>query len=90
MVRRTYEISRLLRASVTIQGAKRYATSTCRTPSGRWTRNLSSVRFVFFRLRNDEFAGSCAESCAGCLGLIILVAVVLVGVGVLVGVTAPR
>jgi hypothetical protein len=31
-----------------------------------------------------ESAGSCAVSCAGCLALIILVAVVLVGIGVLV------
>jgi hypothetical protein len=37
-----------------------------------------------------ESAGSCAVSCAGCLALIILMAVVLVGIGVLVGATAPR
>ena len=37
-----------------------------------------------------ESAGSCAISCAGCLGLIILVAVVLVGIGIIVGVTAPQ
>jgi hypothetical protein len=37
-----------------------------------------------------ESAGSCAVSCAGCLGLIILVAVVLVGIGILLGATAPR
>jgi hypothetical protein len=36
-----------------------------------------------------ESAGSCAVSCVGCLGLIILVAVVLVGIGILVGATAP-
>jgi hypothetical protein len=37
-----------------------------------------------------ESAGSCAVSCAGCLGLIILVAVALVGIGILVGATAPQ
>jgi hypothetical protein len=37
-----------------------------------------------------ESAGSCAVSCAGCLALIILVAVVLVGIGVLVCATTPR
>ncbi len=36
-----------------------------------------------------ESAGSCAVSCVGCLGLIILVAVVLAGVGILLGATAP-
>jgi hypothetical protein len=36
------------------------------------------------RIGYGEAAGSCAVSCAGCLGLIILVAVVLVGIGVLV------
>ena len=42
------------------------------------------------RIGYGESAGSCALSCAGCLGLIILVAVVLVGVGILVGATAPQ
>ena len=42
------------------------------------------------RIGYGESAGSCAVSCAGCLGLIILVAVVLVGIGILVGVTAPQ
>jgi hypothetical protein len=37
-----------------------------------------------------ESAGSCAVSCAGCLALIILVAVVLVGIGILIGTTAPQ
>jgi hypothetical protein len=37
-----------------------------------------------------ESAGSCAVSCVGCLGLIILVAVVLAGVGILLGATAPQ
>jgi hypothetical protein len=41
------------------------------------------------RIGYGEAAGSCAVSCVGCLGLIILVAVVLVGIGILVGVTAP-
>jgi hypothetical protein len=36
------------------------------------------------RIGYGESAGSCAVSCAGCLGLIILVAVILVGIGVLV------
>jgi hypothetical protein len=34
--------------------------------------------------------GESAGSCAGCLALIILVAVVLVGMGILVGTTAPQ
>jgi Yip1 domain len=42
------------------------------------------------RIGYGESAGSCAVSCAGCLGLIILVAVVLAGIGILVGVTAPQ
>jgi hypothetical protein len=42
------------------------------------------------RIGYGESAGSCAVSCAGCLGLIILVAVVLVGIGILVGTTAPQ
>lgn len=42
------------------------------------------------RIGYGEAAGSCAVSCAGCLALIILVAVVLVGIGVLVGASAPR
>ena len=42
------------------------------------------------RIGYGESAGSCAVSCAGCLALIILVAVVLVGIGVLVGATAPQ
>ena len=42
------------------------------------------------RIGYAESAGSCAVSCAGCLGLIILVAVVLVGIGILVGATAPQ
>ena len=37
-----------------------------------------------------EAAGSLAVSCASCLGLIILVAVVLVGIGILLGATAPQ
>ena len=37
-----------------------------------------------------ESAGSCAVSCVSCLGLIILVAVVLAGVGILLGATAPQ
>jgi hypothetical protein len=37
-----------------------------------------------------ESAGSCAVSCVGCLGLIILVAVVLAGIGVLLGATAQQ
>ena len=42
------------------------------------------------RISYGESAGSCAVSCAGCLALIILVAVVLVGMGILVGTTAPQ
>ncbi len=42
------------------------------------------------RIGYGEAAGSCAVSCAGCLGLIILVTVVLVGIGILAGVTAPQ
>jgi hypothetical protein len=42
------------------------------------------------RIGYSEAAGSCAVSCVGCLGLIILVAVVLVGIGILAGVTAPQ
>ena len=42
------------------------------------------------RIGYGEAAGSCAVSCAGCLGLIILVGVVLVGIGILVGATAPQ
>jgi hypothetical protein len=42
------------------------------------------------RIDYGESAGSCAISCAGCLGLIILVAVVVLGVGILVGATAPQ
>jgi hypothetical protein len=42
------------------------------------------------RIGYGEAAGSCAVSCVGCLGLIIFVAVVLVGIGILLGVTAPR
>jgi hypothetical protein len=42
------------------------------------------------RMGYGEAAGSCAVSCVGCLGLIILVAVVLVGIGILVGATAPQ
>jgi len=42
------------------------------------------------RIGYGEAAGSCAVSCVGCLGLIILVAVVLVGIGILAGVTAPQ
>jgi Yip1 domain len=37
-----------------------------------------------------ESAGSCAVSCVGCLGLIILVAVVLAGSAILLGATAPQ
>ena len=37
-----------------------------------------------------ESAGSCAVSCVGCLGLIILVAVVLAGIAILLGATAPQ
>jgi Yip1 domain len=37
-----------------------------------------------------ESAGSCAVSCAGCFALIIVVAVVLLGIGVLIGTTAPQ
>jgi hypothetical protein len=42
------------------------------------------------RIGYGESAGSCAVSCAGCLGLIILVAVVLVGIGVLAGAAVVR
>lgn len=42
------------------------------------------------RIGYGESAGSCAVSCAGCLALIILVAVVLVGMGILVGAAAPQ
>lgn len=42
------------------------------------------------RIGYGEAAGSCAVSCVGCLGLIILVAVVMVGIGILVGATAPQ
>jgi hypothetical protein len=42
------------------------------------------------RIGYGESAGSCAVSCAGCLGLIILVAVVLVGISILLGATAPQ
>ncbi len=37
-----------------------------------------------------ESAGSCAVSCVGCLGLIILVAVGLAGIAILLGATAPQ
>ena len=37
-----------------------------------------------------ESAGSCSVSCVGCLGLIILVAVVLAGTAILLGATAPQ
>ncbi len=37
-----------------------------------------------------ESAGSCAVSCIGCLGLIILVAVGLAGIAILLGATAPQ
>jgi hypothetical protein len=42
------------------------------------------------RMGYAAVAGSCAVSCVGCLGLIIFVAVVLAGVGILLGATAPR
>jgi hypothetical protein len=42
------------------------------------------------RIGYGESAGSCAISCAGCLGLIILVAAFLAGIGILVGVTAQQ
>ena len=42
------------------------------------------------RMGLGEAAGSCAVSCVGCLGLIILVAVVLVSIGIIVGATAPQ
>ncbi len=42
------------------------------------------------RIGYGEAAGSCAVSCVGCLGLIILVAVVLAGIGILLGATAPQ
>jgi hypothetical protein len=42
------------------------------------------------RIGYGESAGSCAISCAGCLGLIILVAVLLAGIGILIGTTAPQ
>jgi hypothetical protein len=41
------------------------------------------------RIGYGESAGSCAVSCAGCLGLIILVVVVLVGISILLGAAAP-
>ena len=42
------------------------------------------------RIGYGEAAGSCAVSCVGCLGLIILVAVGMVGIGILVGATATQ
>jgi len=42
------------------------------------------------RIGYGEAAGSCAISCAGCLGLIILVAVLLAGIAILIGTTAPQ
>jgi hypothetical protein len=42
------------------------------------------------RIGYGESAGSCAISCAGCLGLIILVAVILAGIGILISTTAPQ
>jgi hypothetical protein len=42
------------------------------------------------RIGYGEAAGSCAVSCVGCLGLIIVVTVVLVGIGILAGTTAPQ
>jgi hypothetical protein len=42
------------------------------------------------RIGYGEAAGSCAVSCAGCLGLIIVVGVILVGIGILVGTTVPQ
>ncbi len=42
------------------------------------------------RIGYGESAGSCAVSCAGCLALIILVAVVFVGIGILLGTAAPQ
>ena len=41
------------------------------------------------RIGYGESAGSCAVSCDGCLGLIILVVVVLVGISILLGAAAP-
>ena len=42
------------------------------------------------RIGYGESAGSCAISCAGCLGLIILVAVLPAGIGILIGTMAPQ
>ena len=42
------------------------------------------------RIGYGESAGSCAISCVGCLGLIILVAVILAGIGILISTTAPQ
>ena len=42
------------------------------------------------RIGYGESAGSCAASCVGCLALIILVAVVFVGIGILLGMAAPQ
>ena len=42
------------------------------------------------RIGYGESAGACAVSCLGCLGLIILVGVVLAGIGILIGATAPQ
>ena len=42
------------------------------------------------RIGYGESAGSCAISCAGCLGLIIVVAVILAGIGILISTTAPQ
>ena len=42
------------------------------------------------RIGYGESAGSCAVSCVGCLALIILVAVVFVGIGILLGTAAPQ
>ena len=42
------------------------------------------------RIGYGESAGFCAISCAGCLGLIIVVAVILAGIGILISTTAPQ
>jgi hypothetical protein len=42
------------------------------------------------RIGYGESAGSCAISCVSCLGLIIVVAVLLAGIGILIGTTAPQ
>jgi hypothetical protein len=80
---------------LTMRSARRAMPSRCET-----SRSSGKIAFVVVlvvigaalarRIAYGEAAGSCAVSCAGLLGLIILIAVVLVGIGILLGATAPQ